>query len=165
MVQEGEILMIDSSSTTLRIVPHLAGKSNLTAITNGAKTAIELGELGTVQVHCTGGKLRENSLSYVGQSAQRFVESYHVDIVFFSCRALHMVKGFYDANEDEAELRRVMVRNARKAVLLCDQTKFDKASFCKIGNFDILDTVVTDQAPRDDWATFLKTNAVELIHP
>ena len=44
-VEDGYIIIMDSSSTVLKMAPHLKGKSKLTVITNGAKTAVDLGEL------------------------------------------------------------------------------------------------------------------------
>lgn len=164
LVEDGDIIIMDSSSTTLKIVPYLKGKSKLTVITNGAKTAVELGELLHIKVYSTGGTLRENSLSYIGELARRCMEGFFVDTLFFSCRALSMDNGLTDSNEDEAELRRIMVKNCRKAVLLCDSTKFDKVAFCKICDFDKIHCLITDQKPPSQWMEFLKEKGVSIIY-
>ncbi|MGI6704772.1 MAG: DeoR/GlpR family DNA-binding transcription regulator [Clostridia bacterium] len=164
LVQDGDIIIMDSSSTTLRMVPYLQGKSALTVITNGAKTAIELGELLRIKVYSTGGMLRENSLSYIGELARKCIEGFYVDTVFFSCRALSMEKGLTDSNGDEAELRRLMIQNSRKAVLLCDHTKLDKISFSRIGDFADIDYIVVDQKPSYEWINFLQEKNVQIIH-
>lgn len=164
LVCDGDIIIMDSSSTTLKMVPYLKGKDKLTVITNGAKTAVELGELLHIKVYCTGGMLRENSLSYIGELAKRCTEDFFVDTLFFSCRAISMEKGLTDSNEDEAELRKLMVKSCRRTVLLCDSTKFDKVSFCKIGGFDKVNCVITDKKPSSPWIDFFKEKGVELMH-
>jgi len=165
LVEDGEILVIDSSSTTLKMVPHLKGKSKLTVVTNGAKTVIELGELLHVKVYCTGGVLRENSLSYIGELARKCIEGFYVDTLFFSCRAISMKKGLSDSIEEEAELRKLMMENCRKSVLLVDHTKFDKESFCKICDFDRIDYIVTDIKPSSEWMEYLHHKGVEVVYP
>ena len=165
LVTSGDIIIIDSSSTALRLVPYLSAKNNLTALTNGAKTAIELGELPQIKVYCTGGRLRENSLSFIGETAEIFIENYFADIVFFSCRSISTQYGIFDSNEQESSLRRIMMRNSKKSVLLCDHTKFDKVSFSKICDFTKIDCLITDVKPSDEWTNYLKDLDVKLIYP
>lgn len=163
-VSNGDIIIIDSSSTTLKIVPCLKNKENLTVITNSAKASLELGEQHHARVYCTGGMLRENSQSFIGQQARSFIESYSADILFFSCRGLSMEKGLTDSNEEEVELRKIMIKNSNESILLCDHTKFDQISFCKIGNFDCINTIITDRMPSQCWIQFLEEKGVKLVY-
>lgn len=165
LVADGEVIILDSSSTALKMVQQLKGKKDLTIITNGAKTALELGELPNVKVYSTGGMLRENSLSYIGEHARRFIENYFVDTLFFSCRAVSLDHGCSDVNEAEAELRKVMINYCRKVVLLCDRSKFDNTSFCKISDFKKINCIITDVKPSQGWLDFLEHNQVEVLYP
>ena len=164
LVQDGDIIIMDSSSTALKMVPYLKGKGKLTIITNGAKTAVDLGELLHVKVYCTGGMLRENSLSYIGELARKCIGGFFADTLFFSCRAIDIQKGLSDINEDEAELRRLMIENCKKSVLLCDSSKFDRNYFCKICDIGKIDCIITEKKPSAEWVQFIKEKRVELIH-
>jgi len=164
LVQDGEIIVMDSSSTTLMMVPYLKGKNRLTIITNGAKIAVELGEQLHTKVYCTGGMLRENSLSYIGELARKCIDNFFADKLFFSCRAISAEKGLSDSNEEEAELRKLMIRNCKKTVLMCDHTKFDQVSFCKICDFDRIDHIITDRKPSQQWIELFKERNVELAY-
>lgn len=165
LIRDGDIIIIDSSSTTLKMIPYLSNKKNITAITNGAQTAIELGENLHIKTYCTGGILRENSLSFIGQHARRCIENLYADKVFFSCRGLSMDLGLTDSSEEEAVLRRCMTKNSRKAILLCDSTKFDNTSFCKVMDFDCLHYLVTNTKPSPNWLEFLERKNIEVIYP
>ena len=165
LVKNNDIIIMDSSSTTLKMVQYLKSKENLTVITNGAKTAIELGDLLHTQVYCTGGKLRENSLSYIGQFARKTISNFYVDMAFFSCRSLSMENGLYDSNPSEAELRKDMMAKSKKSILLCDHTKFDSVSFCKIGELDNqIHAIITDKSPSNRWVNFLDKRNIRLIY-
>lgn len=164
LVEDRDIIIMDSSSTVLKMVPHLKGKGKLTVITNGAKTAVDLGVLLHVKVYCTGGMLRENSLSYIGELARRCIDGFFADTLFFSCRAASMEKGLSDINEDEAELRRLMIKNCKKVVLLCDSSKFNKVSFTKICDFEKANFIITDKKPSSLWIQFLMEKGVEIIY-
>lgn len=164
LVKEGDIIIMDSSSTVLKMAPNLQGVANLTVITNGAKTAIALGELLHIKVYSTGGKLRENSLSYIGEMTRKCIQNYLADTLFFSCRSISIERGLSDINEEEAELRRIMIDNSKKVVLLCDSTKFDKNSFCRIGNFDKVKYIITDKKPSNQWLDFFGEKNIQLSY-
>ena len=164
LVKDNDIITMDSSSTTLKMVPYLKNIENLTVITNGAKTAILLGEQLHTEIYCTGGKLRENSLSYIGDSARKSINSFYVNLLFFSCKALSFENGFYDTNPSEAELRRDMISHSKKTILLCDDSKFDNISFCKIGDFNQLHAVVTNKKPSDKWIDYFNLQGIDLIY-
>ena len=144
LVRDGSIIILDSSSTTSNMVRHLAGKNNLSILTNGAKTAVMLGEGCHANIYCTGGKLRRNSLSFIGEEARAFIARYHVDTMFFSCRGLVFEDGLFDSSTEEAELRRAMIKSAKKRVLLCDSTKIGKHSFQRICNIQEINTIITN---------------------
>ena len=165
LVSDNKIVFIDSSSTALHMIPYLKDKAGLTIITNGARTAVECGESLNGKIYCTGGILRENSLSFIGEAARRNVDHYFTDIAFFSNRAISLENGVTDYNEAESELRQQMIHNTKKAVLLMDSSKFDQNSFCKVCTLDQVDTIITDRAPSDAWIDKLKKIGTELIYP
>jgi len=143
LVRDGDTLFLDSSSTTSRIIPHLSDRKGLKIITNGAKTTILLSKL-ACSVYCTGGRLRENSLSFIGQSAIDCLRNFYVDTAFFSCRGLSSEFGMTDSNEDEALLRRMMIEHSRKSYLLIDSTKLNKSSFYAISPLSSLTGIICD---------------------
>lgn len=163
LVENGQVLCLDSSSTVLHMVPHLREFERLTILTNGAKTAVECSTLSGARIHSTGGLLRENSLSFIGEAAKVACANFYTDILFFSCRAFSLEGGLSDISEEEAALRRQMIKNTKKAVLLLDSSKLDALSFCRIGEPDI-HTVITDTRPRQEWLDYFARKNIQLIH-
>jgi len=146
-VLEGDTIILDSSSTTYHMLKHLSGRRDLTVITNGLKTAMTAGAELRCQVFCTGGALRENSSSLVGSGAQTFMESHRAQKLFFSCRALSKDGWAMDVSDEEAALRRTMLRSADRKFLLCDQSKIGQTAFAKICALEEIDELVLDQLP------------------
>ena len=113
-------------------------------ITNGLKTANILSEIEGVEVYGTGGRLRENAKSFVGPQAIEFVSRFTADLAFFSCRGVHPETGATDSSEDEASLKRMYMRNAKRVILLCDASKLGKENFCKIGSLGEVWKIITN---------------------
>jgi len=117
MVKDGDVIILDSSSTTHEMVRFLRGKKNITVLTNGAKTALSLASL-HINVFSTGGKMRENSLSYTGGIAKDAIRNFCANKLFFSCRAISSEYGLLDSAIEEAELRRHMMAQSQSNILL-----------------------------------------------
>lgn len=75
-----------------------------------------------------------------------------------------MERGLSDINEEETELRRVMAANCKQVVLLCDSTKFDNNSFCRLFGFDRVHCVVTEQRPEEKWMEFFDAQGIQLMY-
>lgn len=152
LIEDGQTIFMDASSTVCRLAEKLSGFQRLRVITNGLKTAGILAEKDGVEVYCTGGRLRGNAKSFVGLPAVSFVEKFHADTAFFSCRGVSEEAGVTDASEEEADLKRTYLRHARRSVLLADSSKLSLQYFCRICALDEIDTLVSDiplSAPYD----------------
>ncbi|NLN82226.1 MAG: DeoR/GlpR transcriptional regulator [Clostridiales bacterium] len=163
LVNDGDIIIMDSSTTTYYMIPYLKSKSDITIITNGVKTATSLGNTLHTRVYCTGGKLRENSLSLVGQGAKDYIKNFSAQKLFFSCRGITPDNGAMDNSEEEAELRKVMMGCAEGIILLCDSSKLNKKAFYRICGLDSLHHIVTDKEPSADILAALTSGGIKVL--
>ncbi len=99
-----------------------------------------------VKAYCTGGQVSsENRAVLVGGYAQNFVSQIHADVVLFSVQALTADGNFYDCYAEEVAVRNIMLRNARRKILLIDSSKLGRPSTFYQGNVKDLDYVVSDR--------------------
>ena len=142
LVRDGDVILLDGSSSAKALVPFLAQFKEIIVITSGAKTAVELAEAG-VRSFCTGGKMLTRSFSYVGSHAEEFVRSVNADILFFSCHGFDEGVAT-DLATDEVALRRVMMKQAKRKILLCDKSKYGKRYMYNLCTADEVDEVISE---------------------
>lgn len=99
IVQDGDSIMLDASSTAVYIAKGLKDKKNLTLITNSMEIVIELLDMSDWRVLSTGGVSREGSFALVGTQTNRMLQSYHADKAIISCKGLDMAAGLTDSDE------------------------------------------------------------------
>ncbi len=143
-IDDGDTLFLDSSTTVLKMIPHFRTKKDLTIITNGLATAKALSELHSNRVICTGGTLRDRSLSFIGEHAKNVLSFYNVDKAFFSAHSISATNGISDVNEDEAIIRRLMISNSEHSYLLMDSSKFNRISLCHICSAENVFMLITE---------------------
>jgi len=123
MVQAGNTVFIDASSTTYFLAPYLKDIPDLTVITNKPHLNVVLSQM-KVNNYCTGGKMLNDSIALVGSEAERFIEGLHADAFFFSARGLsHGL--ITDSSKEERDIKIAMLAHSDNAYFLCDSQKFD----------------------------------------
>ena len=164
LINDGDYLLIDESSTSYYIARELKSKNNLTIITNSMEIITELSDMQSWNIFCTGGEFRKSAPAFAGHQAENMVRSYHVDKAIISCGSLDKLAGLTDRHEDTALLKRAMMSSARQVMLAVDHSKFDKVAFATIGKLKELDTIITDAEPNQAWKETLEANGIELIY-
>ncbi len=123
LINDGDTVFMDASTTVFRICKYIKSKSNLKIITNNIRVAQEL--KGTdIKVYCTGGEFFGKRDCFLGSFAESFIENVHADIMFFSSQGISEDGIISDVDERENALRAKMLKNADKKVFLCDYSKF-----------------------------------------
>ena len=163
-INDGDTLMLDSSSTALQVAKLLKQKENITVITNSVPIILELSGCNNINLISSGGTMRKASLSFVGYCAEEMLQKYNVDKTVISCKGIRMDKGIMESNEMEGKIKQAMANAADKVFLLVDGTKIDMTSFFTMLNFTDIDIIFTDMTLPKDWEGFLEKNNVEYIY-
>lgn len=162
LVEDGDRIMLDASSTALFIVKRLKSKKNLTIITNSIEIIIELADKPGFNVLSTGGTLKEGALALTGYQAERMINSFHVDKAFISCKGVDKEYGFTDSNEPDVQIKKAMLQAAKQKIFIIDQSKFDKTSFVNIIKLNEADMIITDREPDKSWQQLFMQADVEI---
>ena len=164
LIDDGDSLLLDSSTTALFTVKSIFSKKNITLVTNSVEILLDLPQGQDWNVLSTGGSYRSESMSFFGYAAQEVVEKFYADYAILSCKGLDMGKGITDTREVFAELKKGFFKSAKKIILAVDHTKFDKISFVRIGDLESVDIVVTDVEPSDEWKALFEKKGIELYY-
>ena len=164
LVQEGEHIIVDPSTTAVAIVKALKSKRRLTVITNSIEVLVELADVNGWDIISTGGTLRESYLALVGPKAVDGIRAFNADKVILSCKGLDLEKGITDANEMFSEVKQTMLKSAKQRILAADYTKFNKVAFSQICELTAVDMVVTDVRPDQEWLNYFTEKGIECLY-
>ena len=149
-IRDGMTLFLDSSSTVFLLARMLDQFQELKVITNGLKTALLLSDFKNVRVICTGGTLRENSKSMVGDAARATAARFNGDLALISCRGFSIENGVSEASEEEYCVKRQFLQNSRRALLLCDTSKMNVDFLCRLAPLSQFYEVITERKETND---------------
>ena len=143
LVCDGDVIMMDASSSAYAMIPFLAKKSNITVITSGVKALTRLAEYG-ISAYSTGGKLLPSCLSLIDSDCLDTIANYNADIAFFSCRGLDESGFATDFSIEENLVRKKMIEHSKRAVLLLASEKYGKRYMHNLCNVKDIDSVISE---------------------
>lgn len=153
MLEADETVFIDSSTTAYYAARRmLAESSSVTCLTNlvPVMDLFSVGDLSGASMVGVGGIFRALTLSFVGPCAVRTVESYLADRAFVSVKGITAGGYLTDADPMEAEVKRAMIRQSEKPMLLVDGRKFERRGLSVIGHVSEVSLVMTADARQSD---------------
>jgi DeoR family transcriptional regulator of aga operon len=162
MVKSGQVLILDSGTTTTAIARCLRDFQNLTIITNAVNIAVELSG-SDVDVILTGGSLRKNSFSLVGPIAEETLRRLNADVLFLGVDGFDVQFGLSTPNLLEAKVNRAMMEIAKRSVVVCDSSKFGQRSLSLIARASAVHGVITDRGIQKSDLKALKKIGIEAI--
>ncbi len=163
LVEDGQSVIFDSSSTVLEAAKAVVARNlRLTVCTNDIGTALVLARSEALQLVVLGGTTRRGSLTMIGDPGLSFLERLHADVAFIGIHAL--VGGrLSETSIDVSAMKRRMISNAARSVLLADSSKFRHPAFCDVGSVTDVNCVVTDSGLAEGERLRLAEAGVEVI--
>lgn len=144
MISDGDIIILDTGTTTTEIAKLMHMRKNVTVITNDLEIALILEELNTITVIIVGGVLRHGFHCSVGMFAHSVLEQVTVDKAFMATNSLDIDTGLYTPDANQAETKKRMISVARERILVADSSKIGRRSFAKFANLKDFKFLITD---------------------
>jgi DeoR/GlpR family transcriptional regulator of sugar metabolism len=163
LIEEGDTIILDSGSTTTEIAKNLAGRKNLTLITNALNIALILGGQPGIEIIMTGGEFKPPTLSLTGQKAATFFEDVHVDKLFLATAGISLRSGLTYPSLSDIVVKKAMIDVAETVYLVADSTKIGKGALASLGALSLIDFFITDSGITKDHLALFREHDIKII--
>ena len=141
---ENDLLIFLDASTTFRaLVPYIVSLDTASIVTNSLSIASELGQYDHLQVLIPSGRIFAGHDAILGMQTLNSLRDFAFDLAFFSCKSLDP-NGAYEAEYEQALVKKNMLKQAKCSVLLCDTTKIGQSSLYHVATQREFTEVITD---------------------
>lgn len=159
-IQEGDSIGLDAGTTTYELAKLLTRFNNLTVVTYDIGIANYLENNTLNRVIIAGGMVRKKFNYTVGEMALTALERLNIDTFFLSVNGISLDKGLSTPDIEASQLKRVMMKNSNKTIVLADSTKADSISFVSFAGVSELDGFITDSDVGGEFADGLEQKNV-----
>lgn len=163
LINDGEVIFIDASTTAGEIIPFLKNKNEIIVITNSLEFAYMLAVSTTVEIIMLGGTVRRESLSVVREAVGDIIPDVKISKAFFGAWGFSLKDGLTDVNPREIKVKKRIAEKSREIIALVDSSKWGKVSYGTFIETDDIDVLITDLQAPDDMIYQLKRKGLRVI--
>ena len=160
---DGGAVILDAGTTTVRLAELLPSDRELTVVTHALPVAMVLATRANITLHLVGGTVRGRTLAAVGSWAERELADIHADVAFLGTNGLSVEHGLTTPDLAEAAVKRALVTNARRTVVLADHSKIGRVEFAHVVALSAVDTVITDSAVESELVEELESAGPRVV--
>jgi ribose transport system substrate-binding protein len=144
LVQDGEAIILDASTSAFRVAALLRERRHLTVVTNGLQAALLLAQEPTNKVILAANTVRSDGNALVGDLNPDLLNGFRAGKCFVSCSGFSLDEDLTETDVDEAALKAQLVKLSRQVIALVDHTKFEKTGAFRFAGLDQVHQLVVD---------------------
>lgn len=162
LIEPNDVIIIDTGSTTARILPYLPENMNLTILSYNANVLIELRHKPGIQLLFCGGNYHLNTEMFESEEGIAFIRRIRANKAFLSAAGIHRELGITCANTYEVATKQAVISSSSQKILVSDSSKFGRLRSAYFCDLDEIDTIITDHSLPKDWRVELSQRKIEL---
>lgn len=145
LIEEGDIVFVNSGTTATQVLKHVRRDMRITIFTNNVNAAIELGDPG-FHYYLIGGEFQSRSNSLAGRFALDNLNLVFANKLIIGVDGVSLKHGCTVPTNDEAEVvRRMVERTKGQIIVAADYSKWGAVSNFPVASIDEVDKFVTDE--------------------
>lgn len=162
-IEAGDIVFINSGTTTTQVIHQIRADADITIFTNNLNAALEMGEPG-FQHYLVGGEYQPRSKSLAGRFAIENLKQVYANKTILGVDGISIKHGCTVPTDAEAEVVRQMIdRTMGQIIVVADHSKWAVVSNFQIATIDEIDILITDEALDMAALETLETHAVRSL--
>jgi DeoR family transcriptional regulator, fructose operon transcriptional repressor len=163
LIEEGDIVFINSGTTTTQVIHQIRSDAEITIFTNNLNAALEMGEPG-FHHYLVGGEYQSRSKSLAGRFAIENLKQVYANKAIIGVDGISLKHGCTVPTNAEAEIVRQMIeRTMGQIIVIADYSKWGVVSNFQVATIDEIDIFVTDESLDKSAFESLETHSVKSL--
>jgi DeoR/GlpR family transcriptional regulator of sugar metabolism len=144
-IHDGESVVIDGGSTNIYVAEYLVGKKELMVVTNSpAVGTIFLRETKN-KVLLLGGEFLRESFTVADSTTEAILRNMRFTAAIIGATGITPEEGLFCNNSQEGQVKRMMIHNSSKTIVVSDSSKINAHTFYCFSEFEHIDILITDK--------------------
>lgn len=162
LVQPYSSVFLDASTSNLFLARNLPD-INLNIITTGPGIALELCRLHNPVVTVCCGIMNRKNLAISGQNTLEMLDKINIDTAFIGVSGCSGNVGFTCGTEADMLIKRMVIKKARSAVLMCGAEKLNRLMPYTFATMEDVDYIVSDEPLPENFAKAAKKAGIKIL--
>lgn len=162
LVEDNDVIFVDSGTTACTIIPYLKNRNNVTVISHSLDVLNALIRVGNVKGICLGGTLRNDTCAFLADTS---FYPYNYNKAFISTVGISVNKGLTNTDIQEGLMKQHVIQHSEEVYIVADHSKFDVVAYNHFANLSGIQGLITDRIPKEKYMRLLSTLNIRVIAP
>jgi DeoR family transcriptional regulator, fructose operon transcriptional repressor len=163
MIEDGDIIFLNSGTTTTQIIRNIRSNADVIVITNNLSAALEVGMV-SYQLVLLGGNFQNKSNSVAGRFTNDNINTVYATKSFIGVDGINLKYGWTVPSNLEAEVIRSMIaRTLGPVIAVSDHSKWGNVANFEVARIDQIHRLITDDGLSPQARAALEGRSVEVI--
>lgn len=160
-IEDGDMIYIDSGTTTAWILDYIDKDINLTIVTNNLDVINKATLLPNVNIILSGNSYRKRINAFVKLGNHTVLDKINIHKSFMAASSVSKESGVMNSTVEEYELKSIVVDKSLVNFLLVDGSKFNNRGFIKYAEIEKFKSIITTKVT-EDIKYYIESRGVEL---
>ncbi|TXJ38504.1 DeoR/GlpR transcriptional regulator [Brachyspira aalborgi] len=162
IVEDNDIIFIDSGTTTFYMADYLDKINNLTILTNNLEVIFRAAKYKNINLISLSGTLNRETLSFVGTTSISTIKKFNMSKAFMATTGFSILNGVTNSSPLEFDIKRTVISKSSKIILLADSSKFNSVSLMTYCDLEDIDILITDKMPDKEIKDYLFNKKISI---
>ncbi len=162
MVKDGDVILLTNGPIARRLARKLAGRSNVTVLTNDIEAALEVSSQALNRAVLLGGNPDPECRAVFGGLAQGNLQKFFVGKAFVEADGVGEGLEITVSSQEKAALIKEALACAEDRILLCEASRFSRNAFYKLGPLGLASKVVTNTSLPESFKSRIFAEDIQL---
>lgn len=146
-VNDGDIIYVDSGTTTCRMIDYLGDRSNVTIVTHSLDVINRAVAQPGLNIIALSGTLNRKTLSFTGQSTIDVLQDLNISKAFMAANGLSVKNGATQSTSIEFAIKKCVVNRSETVYMMIERRKIGSVSLLTYCPLERIDTIITEKKP------------------
>ncbi|MBO7698821.1 MAG: DeoR/GlpR transcriptional regulator [Erysipelotrichaceae bacterium] len=161
LVENGDVIFVDSGTTAYRMLHYMKATRNVTVITHCLDVLLLLRDMPNITGICVGGVLQHDSGTFALDST---FYPYNYNKAFISSVGISITRSLTNTNLLEGAMKAQVINQANTVYVMVDHSKFDVVAYNHFADFTKIKGVITDKRPSDNFMRFFENRHIKVLY-
>ncbi len=162
-IVDGDIVYLDSGTTTLRVLDYLDPKKQITIVTPNLAAVIRAQNLFNVSVMMLPGTYNRRTNAFLDSSTIEYLTRFQHTKALLGVSAITAEGNMGVSNWLEYELKKAAILHSQHRILLADSTKFGRTGLLTFGTLSEMDSIYINKEVPDAFIEICSSQHVNVV--
>ena len=162
LIDPGDIIIIDSGTTTGAMSKYIPENMNLTVLCYNYYTLSQLYNKEGVSVIFPGGYYHHKDQMFESSEGLNLIKNHRANKLFIAASGIHEKLGITCAHNYEVLTKRAVINSSLTKILLADSSKFGLVHAAYFAHLNEIDTIITDSGISKRWEDIIAEAGIKL---